>query len=360
MISLFTFILVLSLLIIVHEFGHFIAAKRIGVKVEQFSLGFGMKLLKININGTEYSIGLIPLGGFVKLAGDNPEEFKGQAYEFLAKSVSKRFQVIFFGPLLNYVLGFLFFWGIFFTGFPTLTTKVGGIVDELGAKKAGIAAGDKVIAVDGKKVAFFEELQEAVQDKRTAGKARLVILREGKEFKVDVAIKETEVEDVFGRKHKVGLLGIMPSDEAVNVRHGFVKSAFLGGQRVWDLTVLTYEGLLRMISGKMSMRESVTGPLGIFFITSKAASLGILAVMHLIAVLSVSLAIFNLLPFPVLDGGHIFLLGIEKIRGKPLGLKLERIISQIGVTILISLVILITYNDILRLFGDRISSLFRR
>jgi regulator of sigma E protease len=147
----------------------------------------------------------------------------------------------------------------------------------------------------------------------------------------------------------------MPFDEFVILRHGFVESFFLGLNKTWQLTFMTYRALGLMITGKLSMRESVTGPLGVFFIASKAASLGIIAVLHLIAVLNVSLAIFNLLPLPVLDGGHIALLAVEKIRGRCLSIKEERVITKIGFTIIISLAMLATYNDILRVFGDRIS-----
>ena len=189
MIGTLVFIFILSLLIIVHEFGHFIIAKRVGVRVEKFSLGFGPQVLKKNKNNTEYSIAAIPLGGFVKLAGDNLEEFKGQSYEYFSKSRLERFQIIFFGPLLNYVLGFLFFWLIFFVGYPTLTTKVGGLLDDFGAKEAGLHIGDKITSVDGKKVEYWEELQKIIQAQKTANKVRLSILRDSKEQTIDVFIK---------------------------------------------------------------------------------------------------------------------------------------------------------------------------
>ena len=124
-----------------------------------------------------------------------------------------------------------------------------------------------------------------------------------------------------------------------------------------DLTIMTYKGIWRLASGKMSMRDSMTGPLGIFFITSKAAKLGIIAVLHLIAVLSISLAVFNLLPLPILDGGHIFFLGLEKLRKKTLGIKTEQIVNNIGASLMIMLVLFVTYNDILRLYGEKISKL---
>ncbi|MDD4980318.1 MAG: RIP metalloprotease RseP [Candidatus Omnitrophica bacterium] len=358
MISIITFLLILGISILVHEFGHFIAAKRLGVKVEKFSLGFGMPLWHKKKGDTEYSINLIPMGGYVKLAGDNLEEYRKQPDEYLSKAPSERAQIIFCGPLLNYILGFLCFWLIFFAGYPTLTTKVGGLIDGFGAKNAGIQAGDKIVAVDGKKVTVWEDLQNAVQNEKTKGKVTLSVLRDNKEYALEVEIKERQLDDILGKKRSVGLIGIMPADEVTNIRYGFLKSFTLALRKTIDLTTLTYKAIWRMITGNLSMRESVTGPLGIFYITSKAASLGIIAVIHLIAVLSISLGIFNLLPLPVLDGGHIVLLAVEKIRGKQLGLKAESIITKFGLTIIIAIALFATYNDLLRFFGDKLSKWF--
>jgi regulator of sigma E protease len=358
MISVLTFLFILGISIIIHEFGHFIAAKKLGVKVEKFSLGFGLPLWHKKKNDTEYSLSLIPLGGYVKLAGDNLGEYKNQPDEYLSKTPLERCQIIFCGPLLNYILGFLCFWLIFFAGYPTLTTKVGGLIDGFGAKDAGIQVGDKIIAVDGKKVDFWEDLQSAIQSKKAATGVMLSVLRDNKEYALEVKIKEKQFDDVLGQKRKVGLIGITPKDEVINVRYGFLKSFVLAIRKTAELTILTYKAIWRMITGKLSMRESITGPLGIFYITSKAASLGMIAVLHLVAVLSVSLGIFNLLPLPVLDGGHIVLLAIEKIRGRSLSLKAERIITQVGLTLIISLAIFATYNDLLRFFGDKLSKWF--
>lgn len=356
--SLIIFLFILGLLIIVHEFGHFIMAKRIGVKVEKFSLGFGPRILKRKKKGTEYSVSIIPLGGYVKLAGDNLEEYKGNRSEYLAQAPGRRFWIIFFGPLLNYILGILCFWLIFSVGYPKVTTKVGGLIDGFGAKEAGIQVGDKIIAVDGEKVEFWEDLQKIVRDKKEAAEVSLSVMRGNQNYTIEVNIKEKRLEDSLGQKRNVGLLGVTASDEIVEVRHGFFKSFFLGVDRALDLTLMTYKALGRMLTGKMSLRESVTGPLGIFDITSQAMSIGAIALLHLIAVLNISLAIFNLLPLPILDGGHIALLGLEKMRGRYLSLKEERLIVQIGLTLIITLAIFVTYNDIVRLFGDKISKFF--
>jgi len=333
------------------------AARKNGVRVEQFSLGFGPLIFKIKKGDTEYKLNLIPLGGYVKMAGDVQSEYQGKTDEYFAKAPGRRFQIIFAGPLLNYLLGFLFFWVIFFIGYPSLTSKVGGLIDGYGAKVAGLQVGDNIVSVDGGKVVLWEDLQQAIRERKVSSSVRLKVVRGQQELEFNVPIKDKALDDQLGQKRVLGIIGISPLDEVIEVKHGFLESASLGFKKTVDLTVLTYTGLARLVSGKMSMRDSMTGPLGIFFITSKAAKLGLIAVMHLIAVLSVSLAIFNLLPLPILDGGHLFLLGLEKLRKKALGVKTEEIINNVGVSLMITLALFVTYNDIVRLYGDKISKM---
>jgi regulator of sigma E protease len=359
MLTLLIFILILSTVIVVHEFGHFMMAKRMGVRVEQFSLGFGPVLFKKKWGPTEYCLSAVPLGGYVKLAGDSQEEYTGKQDEFFSKAPGRRFPIIFFGPLLNYILGLLLFCVIFFAGYPTLTTRIGGLLDGFGAQVAGLQIGDRITAVDGKRVVFWEELQEVIQGKKAADAVLLSIEREGKEFQVQVRIREKNLEDEIGQKKSVGLLGITPFDETVQIRHGLKESLRLGVAKTWSLTVMTCKALGFMLTGRLSVRESITGLPGMYFITSKAASMGVVAVLHLVAVLSVSLAIFNLLPLPVLDGGHILFLGLEKIRGKALGLRSERIVTQAGMTLILGLALFVTYNDLVRFYGDKISGFFK-
>ncbi|MFH0762646.1 MAG: RIP metalloprotease RseP [Candidatus Omnitrophota bacterium] len=355
MITLFIFLAILGTLILVHEFGHFIAAKRLGVKIERFSIGFGPRLFKKKKGDTEYCLSLIPLGGFVKLAGDNLAEYKGKKYEYFSRPPGQRAQIIFAGSLFNYILGFLCFWIIFFSGYPTLTSRVGGLVDGFGAKGAGLRIGDEITAVDGRKVASWEELQNIILDRKAEEMVRLAVLRGSREFNVKVSLKEKQFDDVLGQKQKVGLLGITPDlENTVYVRYGFFKSFLLGINKTVVLTQLTYKGLWRMITGKIAVRDSAAGPLGIFFITSKVARQGMPALLNFIGIISVSLALFNLLPLPVLDGGHILFLVIEKLRGKALSIKCEHIITQIGLTLIISLFLFVTYNDIMRIFGSKI------
>jgi len=359
MIAFFIFLLILGVLIVVHELGHFIIAKKLGVRVEKFSLGFGPQIFKRKRRDTEYSISVVPLGGYVELAGDTLEEYTGKKDEYLAQSPGRRFQIIFFGPLLNYLLAFLCFWFIFFAGYPTLTSQVGGLVDGFGAKDSGIEVGDRIIAINGRQIRYWEDIQKVIHAKGATSPVKLTILRGSDKKEISIEVKEKQYDDIIGKKQKVGILGITPSDEIVKVRHGFIDSFFLGIRKTQDLTVVTYKALWGMITGRLSLRESVTGPLGMLYITSKVARLGVIAVLHLIAILSLNLAIFNLLPLPVLDGGHIFLLGIEKIRGRYFTLKTERAITNVGFAIIISLAVLVTLNDLFR-FGDKILRFFSK
>jgi len=349
--TLLIFILILSILIIVHEFGHYIVAKKIGVRVERFCMGFGPVLLKKKKGDTEYSVNAIPLGGFVKLAGDNLEEYKGKRYEYYARSPGERFWIIFFGSFLNYIFGILLFFSIFLAGFPG--PQVAGLVDGFGAQEAGVEIGDKIIAVDGQRVYFWGQLQNIIYFKKPGDLVNLNIGRDNKEYTIEVEVKEKQFEASNGEKVGISLIGITPE-----TRHGILESFSLGINKARGITLMTYQALWSMITGKRSIRE-VTGPVGIFKLTSKVAPLGIIRLLDFIGLISISLAIFNLLPFPVLDGGHILFLGLEKIRRKALSISVERIILQVGWTLLLTLFIFITYNDISRFFGDKMGSLFK-
>ena len=328
------------------------------MRVEKFSLGFGPELFKRKKKDTEYSIAAIPLGGFVKMAGDNLTDYKGLPDEFLSQSRGARFWIVACGPLLNYLLGFLFFCTVCFLGYPSLTTKVGGLIEGFGAEKAGVRVGDKITGIDGQRIIYWEELQKIIYSRKASDKVVLKVLRDDKEKNIEVLLKEKQVDDELGQKRRRGLLGITPSGEAVVVRHGFFASFIVGAGRTWDLTRMTFKAIWFLLSGRLSMRESVTGFVGIYYLTGQVASLGFSALLHFVAVLSVSLAIFNFLPLPILDGGHIALLALEKIRKRSISAKTEQIIARVGFALIVSLAVFVTYNDILRFFGDRIAKFF--
>lgn len=361
LLSLIYFIGVLSVLVLVHEFGHFIVAKRLGIRVEKFSFGFGPKIFSWKKDDTEYLLSAIPLGGYVKMAGDEPGEvLTGKPFEFLSRGISERFKVIFAGPLLNYILAFLIFSIIFMFGSPNLTTEIGTLLKDYPAEKQGIVTGDKVLAIDGRKVKFWEDMTEIIH-KHVEGPMRFTIERNGKAFDMEIKPVVREAKDIFGKKVKIALIGIAPSQKIEKVQYGVIKSFYMGFKKLAQLTYITYKAIFLILLGTMSLKESMTGPIGIFVITGTAAKLGFIYIFHLMGILSASLAIFNLLPLPVLDGGHIIFLALEKLRGRPLSVRTQGIIANIGITFLIILTLFIFYSDIMK-FGifDKAARLFKR
>ena len=350
MLSVITFLAVLSVLVLVHEFGHFIVAKKNGIRVEKFSFGFGPKLFGIKKGDTEYLVSAIPMGGYIKMAGDEPgENLKNERWEFLSRSVFVRFQVIVAGPVLNYILAFLLFSVIFMYGSPTLTTDVGGLLKDYPAEKSGILAGDTILTVNGTPVNYWEDMTAAIRAHRD-GPLQLTIERAGVVIEKEVTPKVRMTKDIFGMETRIALVGISPSQRIENVRYGFFDAMWMGGRKLLQLTGMTYKAIWLMLIGRLSLKESVTGPIGIFVITGQAAKMGFVYILHLMGILSASLAIFNLLPIPVLDGGHIIFLALEKLRGKPLSMKAQETIANVGITLLIMLTIFIFYSDIIK-FG---------
>jgi regulator of sigma E protease len=348
MISLLAFIFVLSILILVHEFGHFFAAKRLGVRIERFSLGFGPVIFMLKRHQTEYCLSFIPLGGYVKMAGDNPAEgFRGESWEYLSQPIKKRMAIVLAGPALNYLLAFLVFWLVFSTGYPAITTKVGDLVKDYPGQNAGIQKEDRILKVDGQDVRTWEEMTQIIH-KTQKDTLDLLLKREEKIVVLTLKPRREKVTNIFGQEEEIALIGIRPSEEMIKVRYPVSKSWSLAAKKLWSLTSLTFTALGRIVTGKMALRESVSGPLGIFFITKFAAEVGLASLFNLLAVLSASLAIFNILPIPVLDGGHILFLFIEKVRGKAATIKMQERITQVGIAFLVVLMIFVFYNDLIR------------
>lgn len=354
------FLVILSILILVHELGHYLWAKYLKIRVEKFSLGFGPKLLSKKIGETEYMLCAIPFGGFIKMAGDNYEDAKGKGDEFLSRSPGQRAGVIFAGPFFNYCLAFLCLWMVFYLGYPRTTTTIGELIAKMPAEAAHLKAGDKILEVDGVKVTYWEDLTKTIRLKK--GKTLNLKFERGTEKLETMLTPEfKEVETLFGKKIEVSLIGIRPSTDYVLVRYGFWTALVKGAQNLFDMTKMTIQAIFYIILGTMSFRESMTGPLGIFFITTGAAKMGFSAVLHVIGILSMSLAIFNLLPLPILDGGHIFFAGLEKLRKKPLRQKTEEVINNIGLSFLIILAVFIFANDLIRYgYWDKFLAMFTK
>lgn len=349
--NLFIFITILSILIIVHELGHFIAARRSGVKVEKFAIGFGPVLFTIKGKNTDFIICLFPLGGYVKMAGDNRVESKGKAYEFFAKPVLTRIKIVFAGPFFNYLFAFILFWLIAMMGFPYLEPIVGKVKEGFPAQTYGIKEGDRVLSVNGKIVEHWVDMTQFIRESKTS--VSLEIERQGQKISLTVPLEKTEGGDEFGRKKSIAIIGIEASSKVKMVKYNLFQGALKALDAVYSLTVLTIKGFIFMIVGTLSVKEAVTGPLGIYYITSETIKLGTVAILNLMAVLSVSLAIVNLIPLPLFDGGHIFLFLIEKLRRKPISEKIDMVLTRIGITIIGMIVLFVFYNDIVK-FGHRI------
>jgi regulator of sigma E protease len=341
------FLIVISILIIVHEFGHFIIAKSLGIRIEKFVLGFGPEILRLKRKYTEYAISLIPFGGYVKLSGDTWEECKGKKYEYLSRPVGQRARIVVFGPILNYVLAFFCFCLVFLIGFPSLTSEVGELIDNYPAQESGLLPGDKIISVDGKDVRYWEELQQIIFNKKE-GMLKITAIREDKKIEFDILPKREKIKNIFGQEETVSLIGIKPAEKFVQLKYPLLGAIIQGSKRLIFMTGLTYKALYMILTGGISLRDSVTGPLGIFFITEKAFEQGFVYLIHLIAILSMSLAIFNLVPLPILDGGHLIMLVLEKLRGRPLSRNIDEWINRIGLGFLIFLALFIFYSDLVR------------
>lgn len=336
---------IFGLVIFVHELGHFLAAKKMGVKVEKFSLGFGPRLLGFKRGDTEYLLSAIPLGGYLKMAGElSGEDSKGKEGEFLAKSVGERAFIIIAGVIVHYLFGFLMLSFVFILGAPALTSRIGEVLEDMPAAEAGLKPEDKIVGIEGKSISLWEEMTEIVH--HSPGKPlRLLINREGEQFELTVVPVEREGRDLFGEGTRIGLMGITPSQEVVPLKYGFIKSFYEGGRKTLFITTMTYRTVWRMLRGEVSP-DQLTGPIGIIYVTGQVARLGLPTILQWIGFLSVALAIFNILPIPILDGGHLLFLGMEKIRGKPLLPRTREVIDQITFIILIGLILFISYRDV--------------
>ena len=350
----------LSVSILVHELGHFLMARRFGVRVERFSIGFGPVLLKWRPGETEYALSLLPLGGYVKMAGEQPAERTGAAWEYGSRPVWQRAAIVVVGPLVNYVTGILLFTAVFWIGAPTLMPVVGEVMAGYPAARAGFQSGDRLVAIDGRPVDTWEAVTARVRRQVSGAAIQILIRRAGQEQTVTVHPQVKTGPGVFGHATRVAVIGMTPSGEVQLVRLRLPAAAAAGIRRTWTLTVLTYQSFWQMVTGVLPLKESLTGPVGIFYLTSSAAHLGRRYLAQLFPVLSVSLAIFNLLPIPALDGGHLAFLGWEGLRRRPASLRVQETMGQVGMVMLLGMLLMVTYNDLAKYqVVQRVTHFFR-
>jgi len=345
-------VLVLGVLIFVHELGHFLVAKRAGVSVLKFSLGFGPKIAGFTRGGTEYLLSAIPLGGYVKMLGEDPkEEVADLERSFSAKPIGWRSLIILAGPGSNFLLAIAIFWVVFMVGVPTLTTKVGEVMEGFPAREAGLLRGDRIVAIEGQPIEKWEELAKQIH--QSPGRpVRLTVEREGQRFDLAVAPKATKQKNLFGEEQEIGLLGIAPAEEFLTERTNPITAFGRAVYKTYDLSVLILVTFGKLLQGVVPAK-TIGGPLLVAQMAGEQARLGVLNLLFFTALLSINLAILNLLPIPILDGGHLFFALIEAARGKPVSLKKREMAQQVGLVLLVALMIFAFYNDIFRLLGKQ-------
>jgi len=347
MITTLVSILVLGLLIIVHEAGHFVVARLAGVRVLRFSIGFGPRLFTWTRGETEYAVSAIPLGGYVKMAGEQRAEHQAKPWEYLSKPVGVRAAIVFAGPLVNYLAAVVTLWLVFVIGYPELRPTVGKLLDDMPAQAAGLAVGDRIVAVEHDAVATWDELTTRIY--AAPGRPlRLRIARDGAEQVISVTPKAKDIVDPYGQQKTVGMIGITPNGEFVPLRFGPVEAIGRTFAKHGEWCASMGMAFRSMAMGKVSMRESLTGPIGIVYLTSEAVKLGFTTLLYLVSLFSLSLAIFNVLPIPILDGGHLFFLLLEKLRGSPVSLTVQERAAQVSLVLLVTMVLVVCANDIQR------------
>jgi len=348
-------VVLLGVIIFVHELGHFLFAKLTGVKVLKFSLGFGPKLLGKTFGDTEYLISAVPLGGYVKMLGEMPgDELKEEEKQFAFnnQAVWKRFIIVFCGPLFNFLFAAVIFFFTFVNGVPVLVPEIGNVMQGTPAEKAGLMKGDRIVEIDGIAISQWDEMTEVIH-KNPGKPLNIRIKRDGTTFQVSVTPEKTKVKDIFGEEEEVGLIGIKPSGSTV-IRREDIGSAFVDSfDRTWEISKLTVVSIIKLIERVIPM-QTMGGPILIVQMAGQQASRGFLNFFMFMAIININLGVLNLLPIPILDGGHLLFMGIEAVRGKPLSEKTIALGQKIGLAFIITLMAVVFYNDIMRLLTGKI------
>ena len=352
------FIVALGALVAFHEFGHFWVARRCGVKVLKFSIGFGPTLAGRQIGETEYVISAIPLGGYVKMLGeDSGEELSevDKQRSFSHASLSKRFAIVAAGPVFNLVLAYLIFTAWLATGAPLfvpsfadLAPTVESVVAGSPAEAAGMRKGDRIVQIADKRITTWNEMTDLV--KRSPGKPLPVVVeREGRTETLTVTPATRTETLADGTEIQVGQVGIAKANKAVVQSENPLFALVDGLEATWGWTKLTVVGIYKMITREIST-DNIGGPLTIAKISGDAATQGVSNYLFLIAILSINLGVLNLLPIPILDGGHLAFFTFEAIMRRPLSIRSREVAQQIGLFLLVCLMLYAFHNDILNVW----------
>ncbi len=361
-ISIISVLLVLGGLIFFHELGHFLMARALGMGVSTFSIGFGPKLYSRVVGKTEYCLSLIPLGGYCALVGEDYDDDHSKMEEegltqqfsekefFYLRPTWQRFLVVAAGPFANIVTAFVLCWILAFGyGQSYLVPEVGKVLADSPAAHAGLKEGDIILRIGQMPIKDWTEMSQSI--KASQGQSIDVTFdRAGTIYTEPLTPKTSIQKNVFGEATETYVIGVQASGKIAHVDIGFFEALTLGAKNTWNMVDLTYTGFVKLFQRTVPL-DQVGGPIMIAQLVSEQAATGLANVLSLAALISINLAILNLLPIPVLDGGHIVFLGIETIMRRPLPHKLRLILGQVGFFMLIGIMIFATFNDIMRLFG---------
>jgi regulator of sigma E protease len=350
------FLAILTVLVFVHEMGHYLVARLNGVRVEVFSIGFGPELFGWTDKAkTRWKFSLIPLGGYVKMLGDADaasrpdkelsdltEEERAEAFPY--KRLGQRSWIVAAGPIANFLFAVVLLAGLFIAiGQPFTPPVVGTVIPDSAAEQAGLQPGDRIVRIDGTDINSFQDIQWIVS-LGMGEELDIVVLRDGAEVPMLAKPILTETTDDFGNRQQIGRLGISHSGIEF-IRHGPFTAVWLATERTGSQTLAILKAVGQMFVGDRSAAE-LGGPLRIAKMSGQVAEYGLASVVQFMWLLSISLGLINLFPIPILDGGHLLFYAIEAVRGRPLGDRAQEYGFRIGLALVLSLMVFATWNDI--------------
>ena len=354
------FLFVLTVLVFVHEFGHYFIARRNGVRIDVFSIGFGPELFGwYDRAGTRWKFSAIPLGGYVKMFGDSDASSglpnaglarmtaAEREVSFHYKRLGQRAAIVIAGPAANFIFAIAMLAVLFMTfGQPFTPAKVGQVQPGSAAARAGIKPGDLIVKIGGDRVQSFEDVQQDVR-LNPGVPMTIEVRRDGHDVTIHATPAKTELTDRFGNHYEIGLLGI--SRNGVDyVKRGPATAVLQAGAETWNLSASTMHAMWQIVIG-MRGTDELGGPLRIAQMSGEVVQGGVVAVMWFMAVLSINLGLINLFPVPVLDGGHLLFYAAEALRGKPLGQRAQEYGFRIGLALVLTLMVFATWNDLVHL-----------
>ncbi len=350
------FLVVLTVLVFVHELGHYLSARRNGVRIQVFSIGFGPELLGwTDRAGTRWKLSLIPIGGYVKMFGDaDATSMPGEAVEemseaekavsFFHKRLMQRAEIVAAGPAANFAFAIVVLAGFFMTvGQPFTPADIGEVMPGSAAERAGLQPKDTIVAIDGKAIERFEDIQQMVG--LDAGEPlQVTVRRNGQEVTLSATPTVEEEKDIFGNVHRIGRLGIKRTGTEF-VRRDPVSAVWRAVGETWNIAAGTLTAAGQMVTGRRTADE-LGGPIAIAQMSGAVARIGVVDLIRFMALLSVNLGLINLFPIPILDGGHLLFYAAEAIRGRPLGQRAQEYGFRVGLALVLTLMIFVTWNDL--------------